>query len=115
MIPRYTPEEDAVIRAHYHRGSAHVHALLPHRSKRSIVNRAKHLHLERPRILTPKERRARADAINESRRTKRAADPQKYRDYERMIRERAKQDPWEDAYRFAAWCREMLRPMRAFA
>lgn len=27
----------------------------------------------------------------------------------------AKRDPWEDSYRFAAWCREMLRPMRAFA
>lgn len=65
--------------------------------------------------LTPRERRARTDAINAARRARRAADPQRYRAMERASRERAKQDPWEDAYRFAAWCREMLRPMRAWA
>ena len=118
MIRVYTPEEDELIRRYYTvkgMGSRYIHKLLPHRSRRSIVNRAKKLHLECVRELTPRERRARTEAINAARRAKRAADPQRYRDYERMIRERAKQDPWEDAYRFAAWCREMLRPMRAFA
>lgn len=115
MIPHYTPAEDAVIREHYHRGPRYIHTLLPHRSRRSIANRAKKLHVERSRERTPAERRAKAEAINAARRAKRAADPQKYRDRERASRERAKLDPWENSYRFAAWCREMLRPMRAFA
>ncbi len=43
----YTPDEDDVIRQHYTaKGSRYIHALLPHRSRRSIVNRAKKLHLE---------------------------------------------------------------------
>lgn len=113
MIPHYTHAEDAVLREHYHRGPRYIHTLLPHRSRSSIVNRAKKLHLECTRTLTPKERRARTETINAKRRAARAADPQKFRDYERSVRERAKLDPWEDAYRFAAWCREMLRPMRA--